>query len=170
MVPQHDYSIGSRRDGIQIHEQQSILQFHIVTLRRATPPNFSHLQTLCYRSWRARLTSHLGLDIFEQGLELVHVRLLLGPANAKSLDLVGLGDLEEVSGLGRGFDRGFLRVFTMWKWTCMCVSTCMTNGFPRGEGREAYMLDDLVGSRAVVLEDVVLGGAGGLDELLDDGL
>jgi hypothetical protein len=35
---------------------------------------------------------------------------------------------------------------------------------------EAYMLDDLVGGRAVVLEDVVLGGAGGLDELLDDGL
>jgi hypothetical protein len=32
------------------------------------------------------------------------------------------------------------------------------------------MLDDLVGGRAVVLENVVLGGAGGLDELLDDGL
>ena len=36
---------------------------------------------------------HLGLEVFEQGLELVHVGLLLGPADAETFRLVGLGDL-----------------------------------------------------------------------------
>jgi len=36
---------------------------------------------------------HLRLDLLEQSLELVHVRLLLWPADAQPLLLVGLGDL-----------------------------------------------------------------------------
>lgn len=36
---------------------------------------------------------HLGLDIFAESLELVHVGGLGRPANAETLGLVGLGDL-----------------------------------------------------------------------------
>ena len=38
-------------------------------------------------------TLHLRLDLLEVGLELLHVRLLRGPADAEALLLVGLGNL-----------------------------------------------------------------------------
>jgi len=39
---------------------------------------------------------YLGLDLLEQSLELVHVGLLLGPADTETLLRVGLGDLSGV--------------------------------------------------------------------------
>lgn len=50
---------------------------------------------------------------------------------------------------------------------CQCIIPIMVELWI---GRGTHVLDDLVGGRAVVLQDVVLGGAGGGDELLDDGL
>lgn len=38
---------------------------------------------------------HLGFDILKEGLKLIHVSLLLGPADAQTLCLVGLWDLRE---------------------------------------------------------------------------
>jgi hypothetical protein len=40
---------------------------------------------------------HLSLDVLIQGLQLVHVCGLSGPANAHAFFLVGLGDLLHVS-------------------------------------------------------------------------
>lgn len=37
--------------------------------------------------------SHLALDLLSQGLQLVHLELLLGPADDEALLLVWLGDL-----------------------------------------------------------------------------
>jgi hypothetical protein len=64
-------------------------------------PTFS-LSTFFYKQVSANAVMegnplHLGLDVLEQSLELVHVGLLLGPLDAETLGLVGLGDLGEVS-------------------------------------------------------------------------
>ena len=40
---------------------------------------------------------HLRLELLEVGLQLLHVGLLRGPADAEALLLVGLGDLVRVS-------------------------------------------------------------------------
>jgi len=72
-------------------------------------------------SWEAFLDVfhdqlHLGLELLEESLELVHVGLLLGPANAEAFRLIGLGDL------GRGYQYALNKAGvhgdnTMWKWT-----------------------------------------------------
>lgn len=135
-------------------------------------------------SWEANLVKscaalHLGLELLEQSLELVHVGLLLGPADAETFRLVGLGDLGEVVSM-QGADRpgvhGEIPCGSGPNKGCKLEVTGKGGGdgegvTPWGRGRGGtHVLDDLVGGWAVVLEDVVLGGAGGGHELLNDGL
>ena len=58
---------------------------------------------------------HLGLDLFAQLLELVHIGGLGRPADAETFSLVGLGDLRR--GQRKKFKKGTRSLFslTMWK-------------------------------------------------------
>jgi hypothetical protein len=119
--------------------------------------------------------SHLGLDLLKQSLELVHIRLLLRPADAQPLLLVGLGDLV---------------MAREWSVLKSCNNTmslgCLKRGgyIPCGSGpvfcasvkgcdirsERTYMVNLLVGEPPVVLEDVVLWCANSDSELLGDRL
>ena len=104
----------------------------------------------------------LGLDLLGQSLELLHVGAGGRPVDAKTLGLIGLGDL------GRLVNR--------------CRVLKGRNCIPCGSGPRillvilipkipwhgsTYVVNLLVGNGAVVLEDVVVRRACGVDKLLE---
>lgn len=120
--------------------------------------------------------SHLALDLLSQSLELIHLKLLLWPADAQSLRLVGLGDLFTNNQYVRNTTTlvGICCILTMWTWTYQTRrSVVPLASITKDSGRafqKTHVANFLVGKLAVVLQDVVILGASGNGNLLRDGL
>ena len=97
---------------------------------------------------------HLRLEALVQGLELVHVSCLRRPADAKALLLIGLGDLAWVLA-----EAAMDRLFSSVNVPCGsepvgAVLMLARNPSCQEWAWRTYVVDNLVGDPAVVLEDI----------------